>query len=146
MLALKFSDINLENRTFRIGKANSKGKKEQVYNLDNYLFEAVVSQAKIRKIDISKNPDTKVFSYTKETPRVHFQNLLKALCLPKLRLHDIRHMIATTLVQNGVPIQDISTMLGHSSIAITEKRYASTTKEQASNATDSFNSLMRKDN
>lgn len=145
ILALKFSDLNLENGTFRIAKANSKGKKEQVYNLDNYLLKAIKSQAKIRKMDLSKKTDTKVFSYTKETPRVHFQNLLKALGLPKLRLHDIRHMIATTLVQNGVPIQDISTMLGHSSIAITEKRYASTTKEQASNATDSFNSLMSKD-
>ena len=141
-----FSDIVLENKTFWIRSSNAKGKKELNYNLDNYLYKAVISQAKIRRIDLSSRVETKLFSYTKETPRVHFQNILKALSLPKLRLHDIRHMLATTLIQNGVPIQDISTMLGHSSIAITEKRYASTTKEQASNATNSFNSLMNKDN
>jgi hypothetical protein len=33
-------------------------------------------------------------------------------------------------------------MLGHSSIAITEKRYATTNKEQANRAVNAFNSLM----
>jgi len=51
-------------------------------------------------------------------------------------------MLGTTLVQNGVPIQDISRMLGHSSIAITEQRYAKTNKDQATRATNAFNSLM----
>lgn len=87
--------------------------------------------------------DRKLFKYTKETPRVHFQNLLKAMGLPKLRLHDIRHMLATTLVQNKVPIADISVLLGHSSIAITEARYANKSKDQASRALDAFNDIIK---
>jgi integrase len=143
ILSLKFSDFNFENNTYTLSQSNVKGKKELTFNLDEYLIDGIYSQARLRNIDINKRPDSKVFTYTRETPRVHFQNLLKALKLPKLRLHDIRHMLGTTLYQNGVPIQDISRMLGHSSITVTEQRYAKTTKEQASNTTNSFNKLMK---
>ena len=76
------------------------------------------------------------------TPLVNFQKMLQDMNLPKLRLHDIRHLLATTLVQNGTPIQHISRMLGHSSIAITEARYATTNREQANKAMSDFNKLM----
>ena len=142
VISLKFSDFNLDTNTYSITATNTKGKKQLDFVLDDYLIEALKSQAKIRKIDLYSKSDVKVFSYTKETARIHFQNLLKALNLPRLRLHDIRHMLGTTLVQNGVPIQDISRMLGHSSILITEQRYAKTNKEQANRATTAFNKLM----
>ena len=75
----------------------------------------------MNKVDLSKNlTDKKLFKYNKETPRVHFQNLLKSM---KLR------MLGTTLVQNGVSIADISVLLGHSSITITEARYANKSKD-----------------
>lgn len=142
ILSLKFSDFNFDTNTYSITATNTKGKKQLDFILDEYLLEAVKSQARIKKIDMYSNSDIRVFTYTSETARVHFQNLLKALKLPRLRLHDIRHMLGTTLVQNGVPIQDISRMLGHSSISITEQRYAKTNKDQASRATNAFNKLM----
>ena len=110
--------------------------------IDDYLMDALKSQSRLRNIDLYSRSEAKIFTYTKETARVHFQNIMKALKLPKLRLHDIRHMLGTTLVQNGIPIQDISRMLGHSSISITEQRYAKTNKDQANRATNAFNSLM----
>lgn len=143
VLQLKYSDINFEDNTFRVPASTAKGKKELVFNLDDYLLDAIKSQARLTNVDLSKTlTDKKLFKYTKETPRVHFQNLLKAMKLPKLRLHDIRHMLATTLVQNKVPIADISVLLGHSSIAITEARYANKSKEQASRALSAFNALI----
>ncbi|WP_375724127.1 tyrosine-type recombinase/integrase [Arcobacter sp. KX21116] len=143
VLQLKYSDINFEDNTFKVPASTAKGKKELVFNLDKYLLEAIKSQARLNNIDLSKTlTDKKLFKYTKETPRVHFQNLLKAMGLPKLRLHDIRHMLATTLVQNKVPIADISVLLGHSSIAITEARYANKSKDQASRALSSFNDII----
>lgn len=143
VLQLKYSDINLEEKTFKVPASTAKGKKELVFNLDDYLLDAIKSQARLNRVDLSKSlTDKKLFKYTKETPRVHFQNLLKAMGLPKLRLHDIRHMLATTLVQNKVPIADISVLLGHSSIAITEARYANKSKDQASRALDAFNNII----
>ena len=139
---LKFSDLNFETNSFKIPAITAKGKKELDFVIDDYLLEALKSQARLRNIDLYSRSEAKIFTYTKETARVHFQNILKALKLPRLRLHDIRHMLGTTLVQNGIPIQDISRMLGHSSISITEQRYAKTNKDQANKATNAFNSLM----
>ena len=142
ILSLKFSNFNFETNSYFIPSTTAKGKKQLDFILDDYLLKAIKSQAKLRNVDLDSNSDKKVFTYNRESARLHFQNLLRELGLPRLRLHDIRHMLATTLVQNGVPIQDISRMLGHSSIAITEQRYAKTSKEQASRATNAFNSLM----
>lgn len=142
ILNLKFTDLNFETNSFKIPAITAKGKKELDFVIDDYLLEALKSQARLRNIDLYSRSEAKIFTYTKETARVHFQNIMKALELPRLRLHDIRHMLGTTLVQNGIPIQDISRMLGHSSISITEQRYAKTNKDQANKATNAFNSLM----
>jgi len=143
VLELKYTDINFDTNTFIIPAATAKGKKELIFNLDDNLHQAIQSQARLSNIDLNSTPiEKRLFKYTKETPRIHFQNLLKALGLPKLRLHDIRHMLASTLVQNKVPIADISVMLGHSSIAITEARYASKSKDQASRATNALNDIV----
>ena len=40
-----------------------------------------------------------------------------------LRLHDLRHTFASRLVSRGVPIFDVSKLLGHQSITMT-MRYA----------------------
>lgn len=144
VLQLKYNDINFNDNTFKVPASTAKGKKELVFNLDDYLLDAIKSQARLNRVDLSENlTDKKLFKYTKETPRIHFQNLLKAMKLPKLRLHDIRHMLATTLVQNKVPIADISVLLGHSSIAITEARYANKSKDQASRALNAFNEIIK---
>ncbi|NVJ53780.1 MAG: site-specific integrase [Campylobacteraceae bacterium] len=141
VLGLRYSDINFETNVFKIPSSRAKGKKDLVYNLDSYLLDAIKRQASATGVT-DMTIDRRLFTYTKETPRIHFQSLLKALGIKKLRLHDIRHMLGSTLVQHGVPIADISVMLGHSSIAITEDRYASKTKDQASRAIKALDDLV----
>ena len=143
ILNLRFEDINIDTRTFIIKSENAKGKKQLDFYIDDYLLEAIKSQAILRNVDLNSNSNKRVFKTSSiNTPLVNFQKMLSDMNLPKLRLHDLRHMIATTLVQNGTPIQHISRMLGHSSIAITEARYATTNKEQANKAMNDFNKLM----
>lgn len=45
--------------------------------------------------------------------------------VPHIRVHDLRHSYATYLINNGVPLTVISRLLGHSSVNITWKVYAS---------------------
>ena len=143
ILNLRFEDININTRTFIIKSENAKGKKQLDFYIDDYLLEAIKSQAILRNVDLNSNSNKRVFKTSSiNTPLVNFQKMLSDMNLPKLRLHDIRHLLATTLVQNGTPIQHISRMLGHSSIAITEARYATTNKEQANKAMNDFNKLM----
>ena len=44
--------------------------------------------------------------------------------LPHARLHDLRHLHATTLLLAGVPVHVVATRLGHSDPAITLRVYA----------------------
>ena len=54
-------------------------------------------------------------------------NALTKLCarngLPTLTVHSLRHMFATVLIENGVPLVKISALLGHSSINTTFEYY-----------------------
>lgn len=44
--------------------------------------------------------------------------------LPEADFHDLRRSCGSILIQAGVPLQTVSQILGHSSTAVTEKRYA----------------------
>lgn len=51
-------------------------------------------------------------------------------------------MLATTLLQNEVAVADVSRMLGHSSIIVTEQRYVTKSKEQASRALKALDNII----
>ena len=60
--------------------------------------------------------------------------------LPHCTIHGFRHSVASILDDNGVPIQDISVLLGHESVQTTERIYVNrrkTAKETTINALDS---------
>ncbi|MHB1133216.1 MAG: site-specific integrase [Chloroflexota bacterium] len=49
---------------------------------------------------------------------------LRALGLPKVRFHDLRHTAASLLIFLGVPLTVVRDILGHSQITITAETYA----------------------
>ncbi len=53
-----------------------------------------------------------------------FEEKVKDLGLPRIRLHDTRHTAATLMLAAGVPVKVVSEMLGHASISITLDVYA----------------------
>ena len=54
----------------------------------------------------------------------HFKTVLKKVGLPQTtRFHDLRHSCATMMLAQGIPLQDVSAVLGHSSISITADIY-----------------------
>jgi integrase len=54
----------------------------------------------------------------------HFKSVLKKVGLPlTTRFHDLRHSCATMMLAQGIPLQDVSAVLGHSSISITADIY-----------------------
>lgn len=58
--------------------------------------------------------------------------------LPHARLHDLRHMHATTLLLAGVPVHVVAARLGHSDPAVTLRVYAHVLREQAAGVADVF--------
>jgi integrase len=58
--------------------------------------------------------------------------------LPAARLHDLRHVHATTLLLAGVPVHVVANRLGHADPSTTLKVYAHVLREQAAGAADVF--------
>ena len=63
-----------------------------------------------------------------------FNSALTKLCsrngLPHLTVHSLRHMYATILAEQGVPLMKISTLLGHSSVHTTFEYYCEVMDEE----------------
>jgi integrase len=58
--------------------------------------------------------------------------------LPPARLHDLRHVHATTLLLAGVPVHVVAARLGHADPSITLRVYAHVLREQAAGVADVF--------
>ena len=134
--SLTFS--NTTDTTYTITAERSKISKSLIFDLTPELQQALKEQREISN-------DDKVFHFAQNTIRRHFYSLLKGLGYPKIRIHDIRHMIASTLVQNGTAIADISVMLGHQSVQTTERVYSTTSKKQATRAVKALDILVKPD-
>jgi integrase len=58
--------------------------------------------------------------------------------LPHARLHDLRHIHATTLLLAGVPVHLVAARLGHADPSITLRVYAHVISDQLTEAGDIF--------
>lgn len=72
----------------------------------------------------------------------HFVRLLERAGLRRVRFHDLRHSCATLLYEQGVPIEKIQDVLGHSSPTITKMIYVEVTREAQRSATDKLGYLF----
>ncbi|GAA3471950.1 hypothetical protein GCM10018965_065030 [Nonomuraea roseola] len=62
--------------------------------------------------------------------------------LPHARLHDLRHIHATTLLLASVPVHVVAARLGHADPAITLRVYAHVVHEQATASANVFASMV----
>ena len=74
--------------------------------------------------------DSKAYVFTNPRTLTAYQSfyavwhvIRAAADLPELRIHDLRHTYASILVNKGVSLYEVQTLLGHSSIQMTQ-RYA----------------------
>lgn len=72
----------------------------------------------------------------------HFKKLLKEQNLPTCRFHDLRHSFSTIMLEQGVDLQTVSTMLGHNSISITADIYTHVRQEIKAKAADKINAAL----
>ena len=54
----------------------------------------------------------------------HFQRLVKAAGLPRVRFHDLRHSCATLLLVQQVPMKCVQELLGHSTMKMASDLYS----------------------
>jgi integrase len=89
-----------------------------------------------------------VFASTVGTPieprnlNRHFVGLLDRAGLRRIRFHDLRHSCATLLYEQGVSIEKIQDVLGHSSPTITKLIYVEATRQAQKSTTDKLGYLF----
>lgn len=60
----------------------------------------------------------------------------------RLRLHDLRHTHATTLLRAGMPVHIVSKRLGHKNVTLTLNTYADVIPDDDTTASDMYASLL----
>ncbi|MBE2984236.1 tyrosine-type recombinase/integrase [Campylobacter sp. RM9344] len=133
VLSLKFSDINLKNRTYIIPYKINKAKRNMIYTMSDELY------LRLLKHYIQAKKDNRLNGYIFENSNTHnkfvdlrrsWNSLLKRNNLPKIRLHDIRHLIGTYSINYlKLPIEQVSFTLGHTNIITTQKYITSNIKK-----------------
>ncbi len=157
-LALTFDDLH-DNSIFickTISKEHYNGHKVILtpkskssirhIKIDNFLLNSLYDLKKYY-INTYKDFDNSfyIFGGYKSLSITSIERRKKKYCelaqLKNIRLHDFRHSNATFLIQNNIPIIEVSRRLGHSDINMTIKTYTHLINDYEKKVLDTFNSL-----
>ena len=128
VLSLKWEDIDLGNKTYKIIADNNKSRKSMEYILTKYQLEAIGKPKKKGYVFSSINDTKKALS--KETVRNHDVGLFK----DGMHKHDLRHCIGGYLINQGILKEVISVILGHTQNKSITDRYAKVRAKTANKA------------
>ena len=171
LMGLKWTDVDLEHSIISIEKANQALSKIGIFT------KSTKNNPSVRNVVISNNSKTLLTIYRQEqlktriqlgekwmdegwlftqwngkpmypgTPSQWFRNFLKRHDLPHMRFHALRHLSATVLIAQGVPLKNVSSRLGHSDIRTTANIYSEALQSvdrQAAAKMDEFLTRSRK--
>ncbi len=147
---LKWSDIDLKNKTIDINKTmttvnkqfivstpKTKGSKRSISIDDKTILELKSWKKKQKEILFKYGKrtlqDTKQLVFHKRNNSLldsaYINRLLKDKLHSNLSPHSFRHTHASLLFESGASIKDVQKRLGHSSMAVTMDVYTHVTKE-----------------
>ena len=167
-LALKWSDIDLDNGTLKVSKTLSKGKKNSLVvnppktnngyrsiELTSQTIEVLREWKFQQRRDLFRlglnpmNKDQIVFNNkNNDYLRINVVNYWNvSLCnkygLRHIKLHGFRHTHASLLFEAGASMEDVKERMGHSSITTTMNIYTHVTKSQKRETADIFGNFMQ---
>jgi Site-specific recombinase XerD len=167
LLGLKWPDINFKDKTATIKRSliqvggkpilqesvKTKGSKRVVSLTDDVVAE-------LKKLQDQQEKDRSAldeglyqendFVFCWQDGRAlrpdyvyrHFQKLLKKHNFPMARFHDLRHSFATIMLEQGVEMEVVSTMMGHYSISMTADIYSHVRQELQDTAASKMNAAL----
>jgi len=129
ILNLKWSDVNLTNRTITLDK--TKTNERRIIPINDTVYRELVSIN-------SDNNEGLVFGNQKVNLRRCFTDGLRKAGIKDFCFHDLRHTFASHLAMSGVNINVIQQLLGHKSIKMT-LRYSHLSQEHLQGAVNKLN-------
>jgi integrase len=128
LLGLKWSDVDLSTRLLRL--STTKAGEWQTVPINEEARQVILRRQK-RRDEVCPDSPYVFFHEVKRGDvevggRVQdLKNSFKTACkqagIEDFRIHDLRHTFASWLVMDGVPLFDVSRLLRHSNIRMTEK-------------------------
>lgn len=117
---MEWADLDLDAGTWTIPAARYKTKKAKSFPLGRLQVEHLRN--------IPKRSDRYVFpmvtDITRPVAKSHQRHVWEALRPKPLGIHALRKTIATSMVNNQMPLEMVSLILGHSSTLVTQQAYA----------------------
>jgi site-specific recombinase XerD len=141
ILSLEWNDINFDNGTYTIKFENNKVRKPMTYKLTAELIQTLENLGVKENGFIFHAQKDESRKMSKETVRNHWNKILQQVEI-KIRMHDLRHLIGGTLVSNGKTLEQVASVLGHTSTSVT-KRYSKVREEVAAESLDDFFKRVR---
>jgi len=124
-LHLEWDRVDLNENHIYLGAIHTKSARPRVLPLNQEARQALISRAAFRAKHCPDAPH--VFVDNKGQRITSLKTAFRTACnragIDDFRIHDLRHTFASWLVMKGVPLLDVSKLLGHSTIKMTE-RYA----------------------
>ncbi len=137
LCALKWSDIDLDNRTVKIDKTMIRTytkidgsvlritpPKSRSSNRIIPLNSSIMYYANLLQQDDDCYVLTGSTKFTEPNKfRLYYNRILKSLGIPHHKFHSLRHTFATRCIECGCDYKSLSQLLGHSNVAITMNLY-----------------------
>lgn len=139
-LQATWSQLDRPNRVWRIPASNSKSKRIRSVPLNDSAL-TVLSQLNTEGTfehifvnPLTKGPITSVHAV--------WNRLRKEAGLPHLRIHDLRHMYASFMVNSGRTLYEVQQILGHSNPSVTQ-RYSHLSSKSLQDAANSASIIIK---
>ncbi len=142
-LNARWEDINRDNRTWLIQATKSKSKKRRSTPLNDAALEVLDNLGTDGNSDwlfiSSRGDGTERLTTISKT----WQQIRLDAGLPTTRLHDLRHQMASMLINSGQSLYTVQQILGHSDPSVTQ-RYAHLSTESLQQAANSVCAYLDK--
>jgi integrase len=133
-LALRWSDVDLEQGAIRLVRKTKNGK-SRIAPINDLALDVLNSLEGDRNSSDLLFPDV-----TPGQVSVEFRRAVKRAKIDDFSLHDLRHCYGSQLVMNGATLYDVQKLLGHSDPRMT-MRYAHLSAEHLVRAAQRLNGV-----
>ena len=161
LCALSKKDIDLKSKVINVNRTVSKiNRSPSSFGNSHYTLDTPKTETSLRAIPINSSlyPHIKTAIEQNKNEYLvsdtdgfmsparfyyHYKAFLKKAGLPPINFHALRHTFATQCVNAGVDIKTLSTILGHSSVAVTLDIYVHPSEENTKRQLEKLCSVFK---
>ena len=132
LIALKWNDLNVKNRTLTISEQRSVERRELIeYGSETRTITLASEMVDLLIMEHAKHPNSPLMfmhpatqrPFSPQMVRRMHNEIIKEAGLDHIRFTDLRHTCAVLSLRNGMETKELARMLGHYRPSITRQNY-----------------------